>query len=296
MQQIRKCPERVTKWIQTRMLSAGEDGAPLRLFKLSHVQEGTSKPATLNDHELSDGDTAEAIASDFYRQACEDADSHGGGTHRYTVRAFYGEGEEIEASQARIVFPVMANDEDTDELGQMSPTEKGMTIQLMRHQEAVVRNNTMLTGDVVRGLAEMVGTAHTEMRMMMGQLVNMTQIVQDALDRRTERELVVRREVTHEKRIEKLIEKAEVYLPALLMSRDGGAPAMHQPALVALVKSIGSDRARMDQFLSLLTEDERMIMLPLMVSIKEAEIAEEERKKKEAEDEKSTVQAITLVK
>jgi len=190
--------------IVLRSSAAGSRGVDVETFPI---------PERISVEEI--GSLAETILA----RAQEDADGSGG-LQRYTLQLFEREGAK---PVGRYPFRMRGEeDPEWDEpAGEEAPTSKGLLTQMMRHNEATVRVMVQSAGTLTGVMARRMESLEN----MVGKLVEQRQsdleILERALSQQHERDMTMLVTDNEEKRKDRMIQKVEMLLPAVLHKLTG---------------------------------------------------------------------------
>lgn len=210
--------QRLAKWIGEQIHTVQADSAPLRLFKLQHVVEGRDKPDNILEVHFRDQTSSEPIAQQLLDHAQGDANASGG-THRYIVKAMYGQ-QELEHRGGRYAMRIKGEsdeDEDVAILGNVSATPGGHLAMALRHNETIMRiamlqasETLSATLGVLSRVSERLERSEESRGLMLDRLEEQSRLRLDA-------ELQARTQLRREKREDMAIQVAtEVLLPKVI--------------------------------------------------------------------------------
>lgn len=209
-------------WLRKQLFIARDEGTCNKLV-LKHIQIGNKLgnevaclrvPAAVNDDFL--------VTAINEVEAAAAADAGGiGGTQSYIVQAFFE--NDADKALARFTFRVAGDDEEdeNDGLNSEPPNRIGLTSQLMRHTEAIMRTGTMATGQVVAVMQRTIANLTESNERLMAQRMESYQLIEELQSQKHERDLLTSREAMKQQMIRETFEKATLLLPVVINKLTG---------------------------------------------------------------------------
>lgn len=219
---------RLASWITKAITAPQADGAPCRAFKLAHLVEGSEKQKVVYETFYREGISPEGMATDIHDHGQGDSNV-AGGVQRYSVRAYYGQ-KTLEPRGGRYGLKFRAEpDEDADEGEEGldgAVTERTLLAQSYRHQEATTKALVMSVAQTTESFAGLFDRLAMRLDRAEERSFTMLERLQEAMDRRVERELAVRKEIRADERWDQIIEMGRRYVPIYLADKwqRGGSP------------------------------------------------------------------------
>jgi hypothetical protein len=157
---------------------------------------------------------ADRVILDVADAAQRDANDLGG-IQVYALYAYYAGNKNY---VPRKIFRVSAEDEVEREREGLTepPTEKGLTSQLMRHNEITSKNSLVAMGYIMQTFQKEIQQQREQNRIFLQQQVDMTILVQEVLNEASKRRLEEKKAEVEVSVIEGLFEHLKVGLPILL--------------------------------------------------------------------------------
>ncbi|MFH1010994.1 MAG: hypothetical protein V1784_07150 [bacterium] len=154
-------------------------------------------------------------------EANSEADAGGiGGIQSYVVLAFFE--DEPDKPLARFTFRVAGdNEEDEGEISSEPPNRIGITSQLMRHNEAIMRTGTIATGQVVAVMQRTIASLSEANERLTTQRLESFQLIEELQSQKHERDLMASREAMKQQMIRETFEKATLLLPVVVNKLTG---------------------------------------------------------------------------
>lgn len=283
--------KRLVAFLAEHLYAKQEDEAPLRNFRVSHHQEGTSKSNLVtNAHVRGERAEPDALADNILLACQGDADASGG-VHRYVVRAMYGIRSE-EARGGRHIIKLRGDTEkdDDDTLDGIEVGPRGVLSMLMRHQEGTQKYAFLHGSEIMDKQFTLIDRLIQRNEALETRQVSMFDTIQRMSDDRLNREIEARKQLRREKREDLAISLAMRYLPGMLAEKTGGPNA----ALIELVSGLSDEQ--IEQIHKTLAPDQQKKFLPVVLKVlkerAEAEAKEKiARAKQDAEEQKILDQA-----
>lgn len=190
-------------------------GDGIRKVVLTHAAPGSSKSAIIESFEPSEGSTIEdmsSLADEIAARAQSDADGLGG-VQRYVLLAYSDSGK----AKGRHTFRLRGDDDDGTGLsGEESPDMRGLTMQLMRHNENNMRTMNSSLGMVMRAMGETLQNLQEQNQMLMGRQLEYIKMREEAESKAHERDVELLRATNEEKRRDAIYEKLMLLAPAVV--------------------------------------------------------------------------------
>lgn len=206
--------------------------------------------------------------------AQNDADGHGPMVQRYTLTSVIT-GEDKEEAASRVTFRMRGNaDLDVDgdeEAGEEAPNMRGLTQQLMRHNEV---NNRTMVGNIGTMLNLMTRRMESQDRMiekLWDDRMRSLELIEEAHGRRHERDLETMRETKKEERLTIGINKMMMFVPVLLDKLSGGKMPAKLDATMLMFKELVQSMS-IDQFESVrrqLSPEQQIVFFTLLKKFQE---------------------------
>lgn len=160
---------------------------------LRHVAQGNKIGNEIGEYEVSKEMTVEdieALSNDVLLAATDDQEGIGG-TQRYVLLP-YRKGSD--KSYGRLVFAVSAEmGEDGDNLDSEPPNGKGIVTQLMRHNEAIMRQHTLGISAIITAQQRTINRQSEQLEIMGAKHFEAVSLIEDLTSRKHERELEEKR-------------------------------------------------------------------------------------------------------
>lgn len=159
-----------------------------------------------------DDTTIDSYASDLMQEAESYTDGIGG-TQSFAVGAIFdGDNDRIVARHA---FRCHREEEDDSTMGSEPATATGLMSQLMRHTEAMVRQNNAMFGTAVTTLVKQNSTLSDMVEKFLETRVNELEAAEELISAKHQRDLDLRKEEGQAAVREKMVETAMALLPAV---------------------------------------------------------------------------------
>lgn len=242
--------DKMIRWIRKQL---GASGTLVRMV-LRHASG--PKTAAVCEFEVDSKTTAEDYASSIMMAATDDANGLGG-IHKYSLASYYV--ERPEAPRERFSFRIIAeqNDEDgMDDLATEDASGKGITSQLMRHNEAIMRVSTMGTNDLIRHYQAMLAAQMARNGELEERYNTMVGMAEELASLKHERDLATLRATHDMKQKDQMVEKGMLLLPTLINKMTGKKllpenTSAEKEALLQFGKSLSPEQLeKMSQVLS----------------------------------------------
>lgn len=276
--------KKLAQWLRQQMQSM-ETEIPCVRMVLKHAL-ATGKTGQVAQYPITPSTDPDSLGLEIVDAATTDAEGLGE-LQRYSVCAYY-KGNEDEV-KSRFSFRIhIAKDEDDSSGLSESPDSKGLTSQMMRHTEAMMRSSTIANAETARILLRTVERQAETIETLSGKHIAMLETMEEVMGAKDERELKKLELVAKMKRDEAIIDKLNVLLPAVV-NRLGGKkllPEKATPSEMMVGQLLGS--LTPDQFQTLsgtFRPDQMMIVMELYDTFKQRHEADQKAKEaKEAEN------------
>jgi hypothetical protein len=235
------------KWIASQSKLAGAICVELR-----HI--GVNDQASLVQRWSLAADNS-ALASELWTAAQQWADGIGSGPQRFAVALLDSKDKPLAQYLMRAA---------SDAVGGLAydsepATLAGVTKQLMRHTEAIMRGSAAAQSSVIEHLVRQYDRLAGRCEQLESKHIELLELSEDMLSRKADRELARERAVLQERRKDELLRKMGVLLPVVMAKLSGKAsPANIDPAVRELAKSL--DAEQLDK-LSAVLRPEQVIAL-----------------------------------
>jgi len=204
--------------------------------------------------------------------AQNDANDLNSGVQQYAICAYYTVDRNY---VARKVFRVTSVDEESEKDISPSepPTERGLTAQLMRHNEAMARQMTITTSMQLQTMEREISRLASMNEKFSSQQVDFIILVQDLLDNTTKRRLDEKREEANLVLKEEGLAKVASLLP-FIINKLAGQPVLptEDPSFMLMASFLENlTEAQQEQLLSSCSDSQKMVLASI--------VAEYEKKK-----------------
>lgn len=255
-------------WVRKQFMVQRAEGRCTRLL-LRHVTQGNkagNEVASINLPPEYDEQTVQEVANEIETSAHTDAGGLGG-PQKYMVFAFF---EKSEAKPlARFPFLEHASDvgdsDEGDELDTESPNAKGLTAQLMRHNEALMRTTMMGITQIIGTLQRQTAKQAETIEKLVEEKFQNLDLVEELLGRKQERDIAAQEADTKRKLITDAGEKALALLPVIVNKMAGkevmAAPSMNDEMLRSFLATITPEQ--MEGLSKVLKPEQAMIVMEL---------------------------------
>lgn len=272
---------RLAQWISQMVYgSTASDGLQCRMIKVKHLSEATdSKVAGVADFFVDVANFSAELVTEQILEAMQDDANACGGVQRYSVRAYYGATtDKVEPRGGRFTCRVRGEKEDMDDdaFDSESKDMKGHVAQMMRHNEAMVRAMLAGSAEASRTMVSIVGHMSRMMETQQTTVMNLTEQLQQSLDRKAEREVASFKAHAIERRKDAVFGKLALLMP-LAINRLAGKTVVQEeqaPELHLLKGFINSlTKTQLEALSGVLGPEQQMLVLELCS--KYADTAEE---------------------
>lgn len=216
---------------------------PLEKFVLRHAKVGT-RGMEIDEFPITgtiNGDQVPYMVDDVLSRAQSYADGLGSKLQNFSLEALV----EGAKTGSKFAFRLRGESEDEDgEDGEEAPTEKGLTSQLMRHNEALMRMLVMTTGSSVQHLQRQLEASGKTIQELVQAQNESRKLIEQANTEQHERDMQMLLTSGQEERKAVLFKQVEALLP-IVMKKITGAPLLSE-----------KETSLIGPFMSSLTEDQ----------------------------------------
>ncbi len=234
----------IAKWIRSKI---GGDLRITRLTLRNSSIEGRSPPVDTFDlpREI-ESDHVDAIALDILERAQSDSDGIGG-LNRYAILSHVGDDEK---AIGRYTFKRHGSSEG-DETGFGDIPEesslRGVAAQLMRHNEALMRQAVGGFGSMLRVMSEQLNSANQRVLEGESLRVEYFKAREIAASEESDRDMALLRATGEQKRLDTIVEKASLLAPVIVnhvanKKVFGSAPDPQSLVFAAFVSSLSENQ------------------------------------------------------
>lgn len=260
---------KLEKWLRQQIFRSR--GNPLERFSLRPAKgdevDSFPLPSDFN------GDNIGVLVDDILARAQTDADGMGTKTQRYVLVAL-----EVGAkSGPRYPFMVRGEgDDDEADSEEGQPTEKGLTIQLMRHNEALMRMLVMTTGSAVSTMGRRLDNAEATNLALVKQRSEDLRVLEAAKTEQHERDTNLLLISGQEERKGELFKKLELLLP-IVMNKIAGKDVMPTGKGADIFRTLADSLKpeQLQQIAPFLSQEQQMLLLTLLKDAREKSQAED---------------------
>lgn len=219
----------IRDWVRKNVCLIDKDNGRCHKLVIRHLTVDKKPDADVQSMQLS-GDPSvegleivERVILDVADAAQRDANDLGG-IQSYALYAYYTTNKTY---VPRKIFRVAAEDEVDREREGISepPTEKGLTAQLMRHNEINTKNSLVAMGYILQTFQKEIGQQREQNRIFLNQQIDMTILVQEVLNDSSKRRIEEKSAEIQVSMIEGVFEHLKVGLP-ILINRLAGKDVM----------------------------------------------------------------------
>lgn len=255
-------------WIRKQVMVQRGEGRCTRLL-LRHVVQGNkvgNEVASIIVPEEWSDEWIQDSVNEIETSAHTDAGGIGG-PQKYMVFAFF---ERSEAKPlARFPFLEHASDEGSDEEGAEldteSPNARGLTAQLMRHNEALMRTSMMGITQIISTLQRQVSKQSDTIEKLVEEKFNNLEMMENVLSKKQERDIELREAENKQKLLTDAAEKAMGLMPIVVNKLMGKtvmpAPSINDELLKSFLSSITPEQ--LDSLVSILKPEQSMVVMEL---------------------------------
>jgi hypothetical protein len=271
--------KKLEKFIKRQFMTTPEDNPVFRLT-LRHAMGG-NKAATVLDLEVNPNESSIDVASRFEEAANDDAEGLGG-LQSYVLSSYFT--AVPDKIRERLSFRLAKESDSDDEINNTeAPTERGITQQLMRHNEANARVMTMGMAEVVRQQNRMIERISQTNETLMDKHFNVLELYEKMLISDSARDIDKMKVTSEIHRTDQVVEKMMVLAPAVVNRFMGKnmLPEKATPAemmVMTLMKSLKPDQ--MNTIMSAMEPEQQLMIVELMQSQQRRDEAERKGEKK----------------
>ena len=258
------------KWARGQVYNEREDFGKCVRFVLRHLTSGTKAGSEVLTIDTKDPDDDKLTDWRIELEAAATQDASGiGGLQSYVVQSFF---EHSKTHVARFTFRVDAGNEDEE--GDVNttegPTATGLTAQLMRHNEALVRTSILGTQQVVQTLQRTVTRQSEMLEKLFDEKIENLSSIEDLLSKKHERELTTKKQERDDEMRAQLLDSAKLLLP-VVVNKLSGKKLLPEPQsekeamLAALISQLQPEQ--FDGILKILTPAQQLAMVELISSM-----------------------------
>jgi hypothetical protein len=247
----------VREWIRRAVCLVDKEHGRCKKFVVRHLsvdKKPTSDVHLINlpgDPAVEGTEIADKIVMEVAERAQQDANDLNSGVQTYAVYAYYT----LKVDYVpRKVFRVAAEDEiERDEAGPSEPpTEKGITAQLMRHNEVVSKTAMVGMGFILQTFQKELKESREMNRTFLQQQVDMTLLIQEVLNDSSKRKIEEKQAEIQVSVIEGVFEHLKVAMPILanrLAGKEIFPPKMERELylLASMLEGLSSEQQHMLQ-------------------------------------------------
>lgn len=216
---------------------------PLEKFVLRHAKAGT-RGIEVDEFPITEQKNADQIpymVDDIMSRAQTYADGLGSKLQAFKLEAI------VEGAKTGPNFPFRLRgegEEEDGEDGEEAPTEKGMTAQLMRHNEALMRMLVMTTGSSVQHLQRQLEASGKTIQELVAAQNEQRKLIEVANSEQHERDMQMLLTSGQEERKGALFKQVEQLIPVVIRKMSG------QPLLTT------SEQSLLEPFFASMSEDQ----------------------------------------
>lgn len=270
--------KKLENFVRRQLLTTPDENPVMRLT-LRHAMGG-NKAATVVDMEVNPSHSYIEVASRIEESANDDAEGLGG-IQSYVLSSYFT--AIPDKIRERLSFRLAVQSEDDDSIDQTeAPTERGLTQQLMRHNEANARVMTMSMAEIARQQNRMIERLANQNDTLMDKHFAVLELHEKMMLAESTREIEKMRVSSEIVRTDQLTEKFLALAPAVVNRLTGHKmlPEKATPSemmVMSFVKSLKPDQ--MEGILSQLDPQQQLLVLELITAQQKRD--DEERKASE---------------
>lgn len=269
--------KKLENWVKRQLLMSSEEN-PVCRITLRHAMGG-NKAATVKDMEVSPHDSALDITTQLHEAANDDAEGLGG-LQSYVIASYFM--AVPDKVRERLSFRLAVETDGDDEINQTeAPTERGLTQQLMRHNEANARVMTMGMGEVVRQQNRMIERQATMIENFMDKHMGLLELQEKMMTASDQRDIAKMQVVSKISREDAALEKFMELAP-IVVNRFMGQKMLKEDAtptemmLADFAKSLTPQQ--MEVMMKTLTPEQSLKMIEF-ISLQQKRDEEKEKKR-----------------
>jgi hypothetical protein len=219
------------KWLGSQVKLAGAV-----LVELRHISVNDQPSAVQRWRFESDLGT---LASEIWTAAQQWADGVGSGSQRFAIAVLDGKDRPLAQFLMRAASEAVGGLTYDSE----PATIAGVTKQLMRHTEAMMRGTALAHAQVTDHLLRQLERSAQRCEALEAKHLELLQLSEDLLSQKAGRDLAAQRQSMQERRKDELLRKMGVLLPVVVAKLSGKpVPAQLDPAMRELAKSLDGDQ------------------------------------------------------
>lgn len=258
----------IAKFLRVQSISSNVSRYILRHAakgKVGHEVETFEITEALEESEL------ENLATVIVARAQSDADGIGPRIQRYVLFAATADESIVGRQPFRIKGAVDLELDGDDEDGEEAPTVKGLTSQLMRHNEA--NNRTMMAGmgTIMNSFARRLESQDKLIERFMEDRVRMFEVVEEAMSRKHEREMEMESNRAKDARMALGLQKILSLLPVALSAFSKGKIPSSKDPMVLMIEELvtGLNEDQLKAIAGALQPEQRIMLLQVFKTIQE---------------------------
>lgn len=213
----------IGKWMRDNVLAVDRneygDCYKLRIvhFSVNKKPQGDVTQIKVGSNLATDPGAIDALINEVIQAAQDDANNLHQGIQLYAVFAYYSKNHTY---TPRRYFRVATEEEYDPETSGADPSEtpdaRGLTAQLMRHNESLMKTSVMNTSYLIQTLMEENKSQRLLIHQQAAQSVEMGALIQETLDNSTARRIAEREAETRQGMIASAFEHLKLLLPVIL--------------------------------------------------------------------------------
>jgi|SRR5579859_465169 len=252
--------QKIVRFMQ-RVLPRG----PLAHFTLRQSHARGDTQVTLIE---AAGKPPEQLASELLEIAINDSE-HRAMPTTYSINAVK-EGERASFERVHITLSPR-HPLDGENVAMEQPNESGITSQLMRHNEAIMRQHVGSVGEIIAMQQDMLRGMQQERQQVMGLHLKYMEVIQQGMDRQGERELALYRERQSTRRKDQMFDAIKHFFPVLLKKFFAGNQSVEAMLGEEQIQNmLGSLKPeQMQQMMAMLDDQQRSLFITLYKAYKE---------------------------
>jgi hypothetical protein len=266
--------KRIDKWLRRTISYQVESYGPIFKISLRHVSAGQKVGSEIHQFQVSPqmtGYDIEALATNIETYATDDASGmQDGSTQRYVLLPFFE--NDKDKPHGRLVFAVGGDSfgEDGNELVSEAPNQRGLTSQLMRHNEAMAKMLVLGMQSVMQSQQRTIVQQSQQLEHVSDKHFEAVALIEEMSSNKHERDLEAKRlDLKQQMQIE-TFQNVKMLVPAVV-NRLSGKKVMKEPVTPQqmLLKKF-MDSIKPDQFQKWLNEmntEQRIAIMELYQSM-----------------------------
>lgn len=271
--------EKLKRWLEKVFYDEREEGPCVKLA-LRHMTSGQSTKGGEvfsiriphnDDHVQVGDDELLHLINDIEGAALDDAEGIGAGVQRYKLLAFF---KHEPRPLTRFSFRMSATefDGEEDEIGMSeAPDQKGLTAQLMRHNEALMRTAVMGANQTIGLLTRTVRSQGEQIENLLSERRETFSLVEDLKSKKHERELMTLEAENQQKRHQDLFEKASLLLPTVVNRIAGKKLLPEANTALIMIKELAESLSpdQLPGLMKSLRPEQQILLMDLMKATQE---------------------------